>query len=256
MHHIVKTHSDCTQNIFKSVSLVATLQYQINNQVNKIKKKQKELKNLRRILPPLQKMGEIESDQISSHDVPMPPPRRIRKQSLVDVMGTDDLLESIQHPDLSTLITYPEIDVAIAGAVSKYKEIVDNDLKLQAEVDLIKYLIHKAKTILDDATHSPLLDRDTLTVLSCNVNAITADEFMKLQQMFGAEKCFHCKKNFNYCGDCNHDSIKCIFEDTTCFNQIDAIVKKYGHRQLRQYKLHDLLLVYRMYKEKGLFNSI
>lgn len=185
-----------------------------------------------------------------------PRPRFVRKQSIVDVMGSDDLLESIQTQNLDEAATnFPEIDQAIDRAVNEFSELTDGDAKLQREVELIKYLIHKAKTILDDAAHSPMLDRETLTVLSCNVNAVAVDDLMKVQGMFNSEKCFYCLRNLNYCSDINHDSVRCIFEDSiSALNQIEGIIRKYGHKNLRQYELHDMLSVYKMYREKGLVN--
>lgn len=200
-------------------------------------------------------MGEIESDilpeDIHAHS---PRPRFERKQSIVDVMGSDDLLGSIQTESLGDGPSFPEIDHVINATIANIKASPDSDQKLTREVDLIKFLIHKAKEILDDASHSPLLDKDTLTVLSCNVNTISIEELQALQRLFTSEKCFFCLKQMNYCYDINHDSVKCIFEESGHYPQIEAIIKKYGHKHLKQYELPDMLTVYRMYREKGLVN--
>lgn len=198
-------------------------------------------------------MAEIESDTISD-DAISRRGRFVRKQSIVDVMGSEDLIESIQTENLNDIPSFPEIDCAVAFAVASLKGNEDSDQKLHREVELIKYLIHKAKEILDDAAHSPLLDKNTLTILSCNVNTISANELQTLQRIFASDKCFYCLKNMNYCYDVNHDSVRCVFEDTTTLNLIEGIIRKYGHKHIRQYDLADMLLIYKMYREKGLVN--
>lgn len=199
-----------------------------------------------------QDMGEID-DEINDQ-VPNLRRRLSRKQSIVDVMGSDDLLSTIQTESLTNTLNYPEIDRAVNAAIYDFKDVSDGDLKLQREVELIKHLIHRAKEILDMAAHSPMLDKDTLTVLSCNVSTISVDELKKLNQRFSADKCFYCTMNYNYCYDVNHDSIKCIFEDSASLHQIESIIQKYGHKNLRQYELADMLSVYKLYRERGLVN--
>lgn len=202
----------------------------------------------------LETMSEIESDTFPETHAHPPRPRFVRKQSIVDVLGSDDLLGSIQTESLADGPTFSEIDRVVNATIANIKASPDSDQKLNREVDLIKFLIHKAKEILDDASHSPLLDKDTLTVLSCNVNTISIEELQALQRLFTSDKCFSCLKRMDYCYDINHDSVKCIFEETGQYPQIEAIINKYGHKHLKNYDLIDMLTVYRMYREKGLVN--